>query len=124
MKHRDAVPTCLFMPPPGGPWRIRVEVADRFVPRLIGLLGRSDAPASDCGLLLIARSGVHTLGMRFVIDIAQLDRELRVLRVSSRVPPGRWITAPRGTRATLEMAADTLPPPLTGRRFYCNRDYP
>ena len=124
MSRGSTVPTCLFMPEPGGPLRIRVDVADRFLSRLIGLLDRSHPPGADCGLLLIARGGVHTLGMRFAIDIAQLDRDLTVLKVSPRVPPRRWIPAAKGTRATLEMAADTLPPGLTGQRFYCNKDYP
>jgi len=124
MRRGGAVPTCLFMPEPGGPLRIRVDVADRFMSRLIGLLGRSHPPVTDGGLLLIARGGVHTLGMRFAIDVVQLDRELTVLKVSSRVPPGRWVPAPRGTRATLEMAAQSLPPNLIGQRFYCNKDYP
>jgi uncharacterized membrane protein (UPF0127 family) len=124
MTRERGVPTCLFLPPPGGPLRLRVDVADRFLPRLIGLLRHPTPPAAGTGLLLIARGGVHTVGMRYPIDILQLDADLTVLRALHGVAPRRVIAAPAGTRATLEVAGGSLPPGLTAQRFYCNKDYP
>jgi uncharacterized protein len=65
------------------PWLVKedkvlatVEVADSFVSRLKGLLGRSDVE----GAYLIRGAGsVHTLGMRFPIDVAYCDEELNVI---------------------------------------------
>jgi uncharacterized membrane protein (UPF0127 family) len=72
------------------PWVVRdervlasVEVADRFGARLRGLLGRDGYEGT---LLLRPARSVHTLGMRFAIDVAHLDRDLRVLRVTTMRP--------------------------------------
>ena len=55
-----------------------LEVADGFGSRLRGLLGRDGI---DGVLLLRPARSVHTLGMRFPIDVAFCDDQLRVLRV-------------------------------------------
>ena len=60
-----------------------LEVADRSVARARGLLGRDEV---DGALLLRRTRSVHTVGMRFAIDVAFLDDELRVLRTMHLVP--------------------------------------
>ena len=65
----------------------RCEVAATPLRRLRGLLGRSELPAGD-GILLRPCGSVHTMFMRFPIDVVFCDRDLRVLSVSSDVP--RW----------------------------------
>ena len=40
-------------------------------------------------MLITPCEGVHTIGMRFAIDILYLDRQYRVLKVRSRVKPWR-----------------------------------
>jgi uncharacterized membrane protein (UPF0127 family) len=52
------------------------EVAETLVDRARGLLGR---PRYDGALLLMRTRAVHTAGMRFALDVAFLDRELRVV---------------------------------------------
>ena len=65
------------------PWLLRdgdvlaaAEVASTFGQRLKGLLGRDGL---DGALVLRPARSVHTIGMRFPIDVAFCDRELRVL---------------------------------------------
>ncbi len=53
-----------------------LEVADGFQSRLKGLLGRDGVEGA---LLLKPASSVHTFGMRFPIDVAFCDKDLRVL---------------------------------------------
>ena len=53
-----------------------VEVAESFGARLRGLLGRDDV---DGALLIRPAKSVHTLGMRFPIDVAFCDRDMRVV---------------------------------------------
>ena len=67
------------------PWLLRdgdvlaaAEVASSFGQRLKGLLGRDGL---DGALVLRPARSVHTIGMRFPIDVAFCDRELRVLSV-------------------------------------------
>ena len=53
-----------------------VDVASSFADRLRGLLGKDGVEGA---LLLRPARSVHTLGMRFAIDVAFCDRELVVL---------------------------------------------
>lgn len=69
------------------PWLLRedevlatVEVADDRRSRRRGLLGRDGI---DGVLLLRPARSVHTFGMRFPIDVAHCDGDLRVLRVTT-----------------------------------------
>jgi uncharacterized membrane protein (UPF0127 family) len=63
------------------------DVARRVRERTVGLLGRS--AGSMTGVLVIRRCRqVHTIGMRFPIDVAFCDRSGVVLRTRT-VPPWR-----------------------------------
>jgi uncharacterized membrane protein (UPF0127 family) len=55
-----------------------LEVADGRRARARGLLGREGV---DGAILLRPARSVHTVGMRFPIDVAFCDAELRVIRV-------------------------------------------
>jgi len=85
------------------PTGVRVQVADSFWQRLIGLLAHT-VLGDDEGLLLVPCSGIHTLGMRFTIDVVFLDRQNRVLGFADAVPPNRIRSAPKGTFKVLEIA--------------------
>ena len=78
-----------------------VEVASSFKRRLKGLLGRDGYEGAF--LLRPARS-VHTIGMRFAVDVAHLDRELCVLRVTT-MRPWRVGRPVRRAHAVLEAEA-------------------
>lgn len=80
------------------PWLVKddkvlatVEVADSFADRLRGLLGRQDVEGA---YLIRGASSVHTLGMRFPIDVAYCDEDLRVICTVTmkpmRVGVPRW----------------------------------
>ncbi len=60
-----------------------VEVAHRYAERARGLLGRDGI---ESGLVLRPGSSVHTLGMRFAIDVVFVRRDGRVLAVVTMVP--------------------------------------
>ena len=57
-----------------------VEVADTAHRRAKGLLGRDDFEGA---ILLRPARSVHTIGMRFAIDVAFLDDDLVVLAIVS-----------------------------------------
>lgn len=78
-----------------------LEVPDSRSGRRRGLLGRSGI---DGALLLPRTRSVHTIGMRFTIDAAQCDADLRVLRVVA-LPPNRLLRPVRGGRAVVEAEA-------------------
>ena len=90
------------------PWLLRddevlasIEVANTARARLKGLLGRDGI---DGAMLIRPSMSVHTLGMRFAVDVAFLDRELRVLAVK-HMRPWRVSTARIRSRAVLEAEA-------------------
>jgi len=71
--------------------------------RLRGLAGLRALPPG-AGLLLPRTRSVHTLGMRFALDLHWLDRDGRVIRVDRAVPPGR-VRACRAAVAVVELPA-------------------
>ncbi len=75
-----------------------LEVAESLLDRTRGLLGRSDYQ----GAMLFPRTrAVHTVGMRFDLDVAFLDRDLVVID-SLRLAPMRATLPRRRTRSVLE----------------------
>lgn len=57
--------------------------------RMRGLLGRQGLDAGEA-LLLKPCNAIHTLGMRFAIDVRFYDRRGRLVREVLNVRPGRW----------------------------------
>lgn len=66
-----------------------LEIADSRADRRKGLLGRDGI---DGALLLRPAKSVHTVRMKFAIDVAHLDDDLTVLAVTTMVPGrlGKW----------------------------------
>ena len=62
-----------------------LEIAATRPERRRGLLGRDGI---DGALMLQKTRSVHTLGMRFAVDVAHCDADLRVMRVTT-MKPGR-----------------------------------
>ncbi len=85
----------------------KVRTAQSFLSRLAGLLG-TDAVGEGEGLWIVPCRGVHTLGMRFPIDVAFLDAEGIVVGIVERLPPNRVGRTFRDARGALELRAGTL----------------
>lgn len=85
----------------------RIAVADSFLMRFIGLLGRRDME-SGSGLLIRPSSGVHTFGMLFPIDVVALDSQMRVLAVWIELLPWRISGVSWHTRQILELPPGTI----------------
>ena len=77
--------------------------ADGFRQRARGLGGRTDMPRDEALLIPRGRS-VHTITMRFPLDLIWLDGDGRVVRVDLGVPPRRLRTCLRA-RAVIECRA-------------------
>ncbi len=75
--------------------------------RLVGLLGRRSLEPGE-GLLLVGEQAIHTIGMRFSIDVIYLDRSARVLRALPVLPPQRLGPFLRESHNVLELPAGTL----------------
>ena len=88
---------------------LSIARATTFAQRMRGLLGHPPPP-EGCALLIERCGSVHTIGMRFPLDLIFLDRRRRVTRVLSGIPPNRPFLY-GGWRATsvLEAASGRLP---------------
>ena len=85
----------------------RVRTAGTFLSRLVGLLGTA-AIAEDEGLWIVSCRGVHTLGMRYQIDVVFLDARGVVVGILEGFPPNRVGRVYRDARGALELRAGTL----------------
>ena len=81
-----------------------VVAANSFSDAWTGLLNHASLAPRE-GLWLRGRS-IHTRGMLFPIDVVFVDRQGLILKIVESIPPARRrVAGPRGTRATLELAA-------------------
>ncbi|MGQ4512086.1 DUF192 domain-containing protein [Streptomyces sp. DW26H14] len=90
--------------PQGTPVAVPLEIAGSYGTRRRGLLGRDGIEGA---LLLTPCGSVHTFGMRFAIDVAYLDRRMRVLRVQT-LRPGRMPLPRLRARHVLEAEAGAM----------------
>jgi uncharacterized membrane protein (UPF0127 family) len=72
-----------------------------------GLLGRQGLTAGE-GLWIVGSMGVHSFGMRFPIDVAYLDGELRVVHLIEHMRPNRCGRISLRTETVLELPSGTL----------------
>lgn len=93
------------------PWLVRdeevlasVEVARGRSERARGLLGRDGI---DGALLLSPCRSVHTIRMRFAIDVAFVDSDMRVVR-TTRLAPNRLTRPCVAARAVIEAEAGSF----------------
>jgi uncharacterized protein len=80
-----------------------VEHARGHWSRFWGLMGRRSLPEGR-GMLIEPCNSVHTMFMRFPIDVVFLDGEDRVLKISRDMKPFRFAVG-RGSRRVLEVPA-------------------
>jgi uncharacterized protein len=93
------------------PWLLRdgevlasLEIADQRPTRRKGLLGRDGI---DGALLLVPARSVHSIGMRFAIDVAWLDRDLIVVR-TARLARNRMTRPVLKSHSVLEAEAGSF----------------
>jgi uncharacterized protein len=77
------------------------EVLDGLAGRTRGLLGQT---GYEGAMVLPRTRSVHTLGMKFPIDVAFCDKEMVVIAVT-RVRPWRMTVPRRGGRSVIEAEA-------------------
>ena len=85
-----------------------VIVANTLFSRMRGLLGRKSL-GPDTAMVIDPCSSIHTLGMRFAIDVLFLDSKNRVISISKNVKPGRfWVSGGWCVRRVIESEAGCL----------------
>ena len=85
----------------------RVGLADGWLSRLRGMLGRPE-PKPGEGLLLTPCQSVHMYGMRFPLDVAFIDRDGVIVAAYRTLQPGSRSKWHRNAAHALELPAGTL----------------
>ena len=85
----------------------KVRKADSFITRLVGLLKRTNLGPEEA-LWLTPSKGVHTVGMKFPIDVVFLDKDNVVLGIISGLVPYRVTGVRLKGHSVLELPKGTL----------------
>jgi uncharacterized membrane protein (UPF0127 family) len=88
----------------GGILANRAGVADTPASRRRGLLGTESLPEGE-GLIIVPCRNVHTIGMKYPIDVVFVDESWAVKRVVHGLKPGRLSPLVFNSRAVLELPA-------------------
>jgi uncharacterized protein len=86
-----------------------LEVADTHWTRFRGLMAReSDTFQHGRGLWIVPCHGVHTMAMRFPIDVLYLDKENVVVHLEQSLAPWRLAPVRRKAKSVLELPTATV----------------
>jgi len=86
-----------------------LALADTHWSRLRGLLGASDSDfRGGRGLWITPCRGVHTLAMRFPIDVVYLDRAGAVVHLEQNLPPWRFAPVRLKAASVIELPRQTV----------------
>ena len=86
-----------------------LSVAGTHWSRLRGLMGKDAASfAAGDGLWIVPSRGVHTLAMRFPIDVLYLDTHKFVVHVEQNLKPWRVARVSMRAASVLELPSNTL----------------
>ncbi|WP_089099092.1 DUF192 domain-containing protein [Streptomyces hyaluromycini] len=103
-RWRDGRGTLVVHGGGGGVKAVPLEIAASYRARTRGLLGRDGL---DGAILLSPANGIHTFRMRMGIDVAYLDRRLKVIAVRT-MRPGRLGLPRLRSRHVLEAEAGAM----------------
>lgn len=81
-----------------------IIIADNFFKRLKGLLGRTELSQGE-GLIIKPCNSVHTIGMKFPIDVAFVDKNNIVNHIISQMGSGKFSPIIRKAAYVIEASA-------------------
>jgi len=82
----------------------QLEIADTFLKRFLGLMGRKKIPAGQ-GLLILPCNSIHMMFMRFSIDAVYVDKNFVVKKIVRKLPAWLGMSICAGAHAVIELAA-------------------
>lgn len=85
----------------------RIRIAETSLSRMVGLLGQRSLD-EGAGLLIYPTQSIHTVAMRFAIDVIFVDRNWRVLYMRPEMPPFRMTGIYWKARCAIELPAGVI----------------
>jgi uncharacterized membrane protein (UPF0127 family) len=86
----------------------KIKYADTFSGRFLGLMFKRQFPVEYDALLITPCNAVHTMFMRYPIDVLFLDRDLKVLYIYEEMRPGRLSPSIKNAAHVVELAAGSV----------------
>ena len=83
------------------------RLANTFWSRLRGLLGAAPLQKGE-GLILVGEKSIHTLFMKFPIDVVYVDKNYKVIRADANMVPYRLGPFVAQSAYVLEMPTGTI----------------
>jgi uncharacterized membrane protein (UPF0127 family) len=68
---------------------LSITLARTPIARMRGLLGKTGLPPGH-GLLILPCNAIHTIGMKFAIDVRFFDKKGNLVREYHHIQPGKW----------------------------------
>jgi len=85
----------------------QAQMANSWSKRFVGLLMHKHLLNGE-GMLLQPCQSIHTLGMRFSIDVVFLDKQFRITKLTRALKPYRFSLSTKGTHSVLELPTGTI----------------
>lgn len=89
-----------------------LTVADSFIRRFTGLMGKRELPAGE-GLLLTKCNSIHMCFMKFSLDIVFIDDSRKVVHLIKALTPWRVSGITRNAKSTIELPVGTIDASMT-----------
>ena len=90
----------------GMPVSTLARVADNFLLRLVGLMGRKSISEQEAVIFYSAPS-IHTFFMRFAFDLVFLDKNRKVVRICQAIKPWKLVFCSQAV-TTIEFSPGTV----------------
>ena len=85
---------------------LRIELADSFFRRFLGLMGRRELLPGH-GLLIAPCRSIHMCFMRFAIDAIYLDKNYKIIKIVRNLRPWIGISCCLSAHTVIEIKAGT-----------------
>ena len=85
----------------------RIGVAETSLSRIVGLLGKRGLDPGT-GLLIMPSQAIHTVAMRFPIDVLFVDRKWRVVHLRPAMVPNRMTGIHWRARCVIELPSGQI----------------
>lgn len=93
---------------------LSVQRLTTFCQRAKGLLGLQAFPRNLDGMYFERCNAVHTIGMRFAIDVIFIDSRNKVVKIAREVPPQQALVGCLRARGVIELSAGGALPLMVG----------
>lgn len=85
----------------------KAYMANNFYKRFKGLLGKTGLEEGE-GLIIKPCNSIHTIGMKFPIDVLFLDKYNTVIHVMENIPAGKLSPIVKNSKYVIETRAGEL----------------